>query len=238
MARGYKRYRIENFPELQIGQEIVTDHQLGMQFDTEEKDDQVHDVIKLLGYSEHHKFHKYQIWHEAWDSGIWRYQNQRLTRIISIQEMFGYLELNTPYMYIQRTKYSDSFMKRLAETYKEFHAYEREVDLYKLMDNLQGKKITGAWFGDLKIRDVRTAAIFGERVTTSDEWSRYNSRGKVTSVQVQISLNSGEFSVQLSRDGKITLQNAQNEREDMETLIGLEILIKPFVTRDDVAITL
>ncbi|GIK36498.1 MAG: hypothetical protein BroJett011_03310 [Chloroflexota bacterium] len=38
MARSYKRYRIEGFPDLKVGEEIHTTHQLGIRFPDEPQD--------------------------------------------------------------------------------------------------------------------------------------------------------------------------------------------------------
>lgn len=238
MARSYKRYRVEGFPELKVGEEIHTTHQLGIRFPDEPQDDEVHSRLRLLGESEHPHFLKYKAHHEVLKSQLFRHQGVVYDRLIAIEEMMAYRDPNSPYLYFKGTRYSDQFLRQLARSIPEFHAYKREVDLRRLSQEIE-RKVKGGWFGDLKIQDVRTAAIFGGGVADdSEEWDRHRTTGKLASVVIELSIANEGLSAMLSNDGGILIYTTQDEREDLDTLLQLDHIIQDFVLRDDVAITM
>jgi hypothetical protein len=236
MARSYKRYRVEGFPELKVGEEIHTTHQLGIRFPDEPQDDQVHSRLRLLGESEHPQFLKYKAQHEAVRSQLFRHQGVVHDRLIAIEEMLAYRDPATPHLYFKGTRYSDQFLRQLARSLPEFHAYKRELDLGQLSQKIEGK-VKGGWFGNLKIQEVRVAAIFGGGVADGEEWGRSRPTGKLTSVVIELSIANEGLSAMLFNDGGILIYTTQDEREDLDTLIQLDQIIQDFVVRDDVAIT-
>jgi hypothetical protein len=236
MARSYKRYRVEGFPELNVGEEIHTTHQLGIRFPDEPQDDQVHSRLRLLGESEHPRFMKYKAQHEVLKLQLFRHQGVVYDRLIAIEEMMAYRDPTSPYLYFKGTRYSDQFLRQLARSIAEFHAYKREVDLRRLSQEIE-RKVKGGWFGNMMIQDVRTAAIFGGGVADAEEWDRHRTTGKLASVVIELSIANEGLSAMLSNDGGILIYTTQDEGEDLDTLIRLDQMIQDFVLRDDVAIT-
>jgi hypothetical protein len=236
MARSYKRYRVEGFPEMKVGEEIYTTHQLGIRFPDEPQDDEVHSRLRLLGESEHPQFLKYKAQHEVLRSQLFRHQGMVHDRLIAIEEMMAYRHPMDAHLYFKGTRYSDQFLKQLARSIPEFHAYKREVDLSRLSQEIE-QKVKGGWFGDLKIQGVRTAAIFGGGVADAEEWGRSRLAGKLTSVVIELSIANEGLSAMLFSDGGILIYTTQDERDDLDTLIQLDQIIQAFVVRDDVAIT-
>ncbi|MBE7556985.1 MAG: hypothetical protein HS126_38595 [Anaerolineales bacterium] len=237
MARSYKRYRVEGFPELTVGEEIHTTHQLGIRFPDEPQDDQVHSQLRLLGESEHPQFLKYKVQHEVLRLQLFRHQGLVHDRLITIEEMMAYRDPTSPHIYFKGTRFSDQFLKQLARSIPQFHAYKREIDLNQLGREIE-RKVKGGWFGNLKIQDVRVAGIFGGGVAEAEEWERSRTTGKLTSVVIELSIANEGLSAMLFSDGGLLIYTTQEEREDLNTLIQLDQIIQDFTLRDDVAITL
>jgi hypothetical protein len=238
MVRSYKRYRVDGFPQLEVGKEIHTQHQMGIRFPDDPQDDQLHSRIKLLGESTHPDFLKYLVEHEVIRELPHRFANIIREKLIAIERMTLYQHVREPYIYfLGKSAYSDQFLKRLAAETKELHAYERQIDLRRLCREIEGK-VTGGWFKDLKIADVRTAIIFGERVIESSDWGRYDELGTMGSIIIELSMGNGGMSIRLFNDGGVVIFNAQDEREDLDSLMQLDQMFADFVVRDDVAFTL
>ncbi|GIK38206.1 MAG: hypothetical protein BroJett011_20390 [Chloroflexota bacterium] len=238
MTRGYKRYKVEGFPELEVGAVFSTKYQFGMPFPNDEAfDDTPHSRIGLLGSSEHSDFLKYRVEFEASKRQDFRYRNFRDTKFIAISKLVAFQDKRTPYIYVRGpSKYSDKFLEQLAEVIPEFHAFEREIDLRRLVE--ERPKITGGWFTNLKIEKVQTVAIFGPSVSQSEDWSKYEVLGKTSSIVTELQLSGDKVSVQLSRDGGIAIKTAMSEREDLDALIEIDKVLERYTLRDDVAFTL
>lgn len=236
-TRAYKRYRVENFPELAIGEEFATNHQPSLALAGGPQSEK-HNVITLLGFSEHMPYYKYHVWHEIDVTGLWRYNNDKIQHLIEIVEMNIYKCPDSDLVYFKGTRHSRNFLQRLADSSTlNFSAYEREIDLGELTKKL-GAKIKGAQFANLEIENVTTAAIYGDGVADSHDYERYTNRGDISFVIIELDLSVTKMSIRLSRDGTILLYKNQNEREDLTTLVQIDEYIEPFILKpDDILVT-
>lgn len=187
MAIAYAYYEVENFPEMQIGDERQTATQLSFPGD----DDTIHTTIRFLGNSEHKAFSKYRVTHETIKRIKARFQNEYRNQIIAVMEfnLFRAQQASSVLITAKGLLCREMFKRfeRAPESFPDFQWLERRVDLAGLGRDLAGG-VTGGWFTRRKIADLRSAGIFGPTVAESDEWMRYEQAGDLSSLLNRVHL--------------------------------------------------
>lgn len=232
MPRPYQYYPIENFPiPAKPHSTWETFSQLGL---PEEKgDDSAHSTIKFEGYSPYLDYLKYHVHHET-DKPTWlRYSRDERRRAIFIEEFHMFLPPNLSYMFIDTTvKSSRDLLKRIKQKDPNFQYKLREVDLLAMKET-QSQHVRGGWFRELDIADVSTAAIFGDNVGESDEWEKYETKGKLSSLVIEFSYLGEHQSVIIGSSGAITLYSNYDESSSLKLVEKFNNIAMRFQTEID-----
>ena len=209
MPRPFQYHAIENFPiEPKPRSTWQTHTQLALP--EEEGDDSAHSTIKFVGHSIYNDYLKYHVHHETEKTSWLRVANMERRKAIFIEEFHIYLPPNSSYILVETTaKNSRELLKRIKQKDSRFQYKLREVDLLAMKNQTQ--HVRGGWFRDLDIADVSTAAIFGNNVGDSDEWERYETSGKLSSLVIEFSYQGEHHSVNISASGAITLYSNYDE---------------------------
>jgi hypothetical protein len=214
MTRPFQYHAIENFPVPDRLDAVWETHiQLGLP--EEEADDSAHSTVKYVGHSVYNNYLKYHVRHESPKTSWLRVGNIERHKAIFIEEFHLYLPPNLSYVFVETTtKNARELLRRIKQKKSSFHYKLREIDLLAMKAETQ--RIRGGWFRDLGIADVRTAAIFGDDVGESDEWERFELKGKLSSLLIEFSYADELHSVNVSASGAITLYSRYDEASALE----------------------
>jgi len=223
MPRGYKYYEIQNLPVLSVGQVFTTSHQEVLE--VAEVETPAHSTLRFIGNSDHPLYEKYFVQHERERNKKVRIGTAIRNRIIEIEEFHLFVPKDRSYVFAgTKETYCDEFFTRLRSSYREFEFRGLRINLAKLRAELE-MSVRGGWFKNLTIADVRTAGIFGSKVSESDDWSRYEQSGILSALTLELEMQGIQYNFQLLRDGGTVLYDPLSERDCVEFLQNIRDLI-------------
>lgn len=213
-VRAYRFYRVKSFPELDIGESVKTRYQPSLV--PREVDHGPRTVLTSVGLSDLHTLKKVHVLHETEEEVRGRYRNEPIRKYIAEVEFHLFYNPVTKVMYADaKGKICREMLKRLAAEGADLEAERSQIDLVRLAQDIQAA-VTGGWFGNLKIADVSTAALFGGTVGESDEWKRYSSVGDLKALNIVFDLGGRFYKVQITLERTIVIFSAVTESEALE----------------------
>jgi hypothetical protein len=230
MAKSYQYHQIEEFPVLpEKGAEWQSDTQLAL---LAGEDDTAHSIVRFLGESDSKYFYRYFVKHETLQKRKIRFANEERSQVIFIEEFHLYIPEPLNYLWAEtKAPYCNELLKRIKTNSPGFLYYNRIVDLHEMRSKLRGN-VRGGWFRELEIADVSTAAIFGANVSESEEWQHYEDAGILSALVLEFTYRGGKHSVQITRNGTITLYGTYQERDSLELVDTINDIVNKFA--DDI----
>lgn len=213
MPRPYRYFHCSEFPiPDQVGDEVQTVQQLSLGGENHEA------VTKFRyeGEADEPSFERYLITHQREVNVNLIIQQEKVRRAIAIEEFNGYYKRSGGYWLLMADRRtSRSAWERMAKRPEPIRATESGIDLNGIDQNLG--MVTGAYFKELDIRDVRGAALFGtDQVMESDEAKYYLEQGVVSAVYMHVAQESGLGStVMVTKDRLVLVLSTLQEADDL-----------------------
>ncbi len=188
-------------------------------------DDQVTTAVQPVSDWLHAELDKVRVRHEQTLHFEGRYRNDPINEVIRVDRFDVYLPKQrgaTTHAYVcgRGQIWRDAF-RRMHGADGRFAYTVEELDLLKLISRLEAG-VGGGWFGNLKIEKVKSAALFGADVTESDDWSRLERLGDLTTIYVVLDDESGEpQSLMLGRDWTIVVYRDRGEVANLDFVAAI-----------------
>lgn len=217
----------EDFPQLDLNDSISNKVQTALPWG----DETTETSIAYLGAAEDSAFERYVVLHQVEREMDAFFNQQAVRRLIENRRFPAYYFRDRGYFLVgARDRDTSGMFDRLATGDVPVHATKEEIDLTTVMAL---GKTTGAYFGNLRIDKVRTAAVFGTTtVVESEEWSHYAELGDLKVIYMRMMADDGEVRVvQLLRDRSVVLMKNDTERADLcfvrELQASIDQLLSP-----------
>jgi hypothetical protein len=196
-------------------------------------DEEVHSRMKWLGMSEHDEYKKYKVEHETLRDIRARFQGEIYNSIIHVVTFDLFASTDFSHLYAAtREPYCNEFLHRLKSVSDGFAYLDREIDMRALRENLH-EDVRGAWFRELEIADVNSAALWGPTVTDSDDWARYEALGNISTLSIELDFAVRRETIQVTRSGGIVLYGNMDEGEALEFVQKIDRLVQAHELRTD-----
>lgn len=154
------------------------------------------------------------------------YNQQRMHELIEVMQFTAYYNRNKNYFLVAAGKQeSKSLFDRLARSSPPINTVPGRVDLNKLSEM---GPTTGGWFGNLKVQEVSSAALFGtEMVVESPEWARNSKVGKISALNMRIADSLGSTrAVMVTQDRLVLLMKDYGENQNLMFVAYVNDLIE------------
>ncbi|MDQ3916386.1 MAG: hypothetical protein M3285_13450 [Actinomycetota bacterium] len=168
-----------DFPALEVNDSIKSVTQLAMPWG----DHQAHTTLTFQGSADAEEFERYRIEHQL-DRDIDAIWNQQhIHRVIEVKEFHAYYYREKHYALVDTKKVdARSAMSRLNDGVRDIKVGKLPDIPLAAMEKIQGGVTAGGYFGKLKIAKVKSAALFGEEVSESADWQRYEEAGELSAL--------------------------------------------------------
>jgi hypothetical protein len=222
MAKGFQYRDIFNFPKMKVEEIYETLTQPVLPWVEEGFDDSIHSTITYLGKSAHPDFLRFHVEHETLRPYRVRFNNVRRDSVIVVETFDLFIAQNYSYSWADTSsKNVNELLRRVIDTERDrdnkFSFVEHQIDLIQMGRDIQ-LIITGGHFNELRIADVRAAALFGEGVGGSADWQRYEDHGKLSAIVFQMPFYGTLQRTMVTKNGGIVIFSNFNE-QDVITLI-------------------
>lgn len=211
MAKAYHYLKIDSLPELDVGEKIVTKHQLALPV----ADCEASTHIEKLGLAEDDVFDKYHVVHQVSRDVDAIYNQRPMHRYLEIRKFAAFRHRSANYMIVESSREdARGAFKRLGKANTPVITEHVEIDLEALQ---QLGETTGGWFGKLQIADVSTAGLFGtSTVSESEDWKRYSEDGELNALLMRVvDEGGGVRSLMVTRDRLILLYRDDGEADNL-----------------------
>lgn len=212
MPIPFQYFPCDSLPKFEVGEGTHTRVQMAFEWATESAETS----ITYDGPSEHAAFERFGVLHQAERNVDAYYNHTPISQIKENLRFEAFYNRDAGY-FLVRTKRSvarDAF-ERLLDAKPPVTTRLTTIDLKSVMAL---GHTTGAYFGNLKIENVRTAAVFGDTtVVESEEWEHYSELGDVSTLYLRVMDGDGEMrTLQFMRDRGVLLMKDSGERGNLE----------------------
>lgn len=226
-AKAYRYYRVESFPSLGIGESLRTQHQFTLL--REHVDETAHTELKYLGLAELDSFHKYHVIHEMQENVRGRYRNEPIYEYIAEVRFHLYYEPKREILFADtRGPICREFIRRFRGSKVDMSLTAGRVDLVKLAMDMKSK-LTGGWFGKLRVADVSAIGLFGPHVGESNEWDKYSELGELSSIDVIFEYEGTLQGVKITKDRTIVFYRPLTEFHALTLLEQIQTELDRYV---------
>lgn len=179
-----------------------------------------------LGLAENPSFERYEVLHQIERDVDAYYNQQPVKRLLENRRFHAYLHREGGYWLIStRRRDARGVFERLAHDHESVVVNDEQIDL-RTITSLGST--TGAYFGNLRIDKVRTAAVFGSTtVVESEEWGHYSELGELSVVYMRVMADDGETrTLMVMRDRGVNLMKDTGERLNLAFVADLQDSIR------------
>lgn len=230
MARSFTYCKMDNFPTLELGQQVDT----GGQATFEDYPFRgAHSEVTYLGSSEHNAFSKYKVMHETQKTYRHRFDGDIRNTIIAISEFHLFQHRDGYFMVDTNQKEIRELADRLQQAYPEalLLLRFRIVDLRALHENITrvgaDTSVIGGYFHQLKVDRVSSATIFGHEVGESPLWGEFEMKGELGGLILNFEFYGDLTSAMITRTGGIVLYSTFEEHLALELVENINRVIEP-----------
>jgi hypothetical protein len=217
VTAGYAYIHAPDFPRLDLNEVFRTSAQTTLASGGQET---AHSSIEFVGSTPGGMFERYWAEHQRNEQTDALWMGNEITRFIRRVRFPLYYRREKGYFLVKtKGKIAREFFNRFARETAAMKGKPGQLDLRS-----QEWKTLGGWFGNLKIKDVRTAALFGtEAIVGSEEWKHYEEAGDVSQLHVEIDIGGGDFRpVGVTKTRGIVLYTEYDEERDLTFLAQLQ----------------
>lgn len=218
MAVPYQYLRSDEFPVLELGESISSKVQTSLPWG----DPTAESSATFLGLADNPAFERYEVLHQIERDVDAFYNQQPVKRLLENRRFHAYLHRQGGYWLIStRRRDARGVFERLAHDHDGVVVSDEQIDL-RTITSLGST--TGAYFGNLRIDKVRTAAVFGTTtVVESEEWEHYSELGDLSVVYMRVMADDGETrTLMVMRDRGVNLMKDTGERLNLAFVADLQ----------------
>lgn len=154
---------------------------------------------------------------------IWH--GNEIKRLVQNHMFEAFYERDRRYLLMQvRKDVAIGAMSRLALNAHEHGLRRRDYEMLNLkhLERAVGKT-SGGYFRDLKIANVKGAALWGEDVILSEEWLKYDEAGDLSTIVVHVPVDADRVAgILLSQDRSISLYKSMGQADDLDFIRKLQ----------------
>jgi hypothetical protein len=230
VARSFHYFRIENFPKLELGQQVRSGGQAVFE---DYPIRGAHSEITYLGVSEYDAFTKYKVIHETKKTYRHRVDGDIRNTLIAVSEFHLFRHRNGYFMADTNAKEVRELANRLGQAYPEslLLLMFRTVDLRSLHEDIlrvdADTSVIGGFFHQLRVDRVSSATIFGHEVGESPLWDEFETKGELGGLMLNFEFYGDLTSAMITKSGGIVLYSAFGESLALELVENLNKVIEP-----------
>lgn len=209
------------FPVLALGDALSTKVQTALPWGNASAETS----LTFQGLADDPQFERYEVLHQVERDVDAYFNDQQVNRLLENRRFKAYLHRGDGYWLISsRRKDARGVFDRLKKAHDTVEAGAEETDLASL---LSLGSTTGAYFGNLKIDKVRTAAVFGSTtVVESEEWGHYSELGDLTVLYMRVRGDDGDTrTLTLMRDRGVLLMKDAGKRLNLSFVASFQTSI-------------
>ncbi len=213
-------YFSASFPVLEIDESIKSVTQLAMPWGNH----QAHTTLTFQGSADADEFERYHIEHQI-DRDIDAIWNQeQIHRVIELKDFHAYYYRERNYALVDAKKAdARSAIYRLGDGDTEIRVAKLPDITLAAMERIQGAVTAGGYFGKLKIAKVRSAALFGDDVSESADWQRYEEAGELSALFMRaVTPEDLERTVLLTHNRIVVLYTNDGEAKNLRFVARLQ----------------
>lgn len=230
-AKAYRHYRVESFPSLRIGESLHTQYQFTLL--REHVDESAHTELKYLGLADLDSFHKYHVIHERPENVRGRYRNEPIYEYIAEVRFHLYYDPKSKMLFADtRGPICREFIRRFKGSKIDMSLKAVRVDLIKLAMDMKSK-LTGGWFGKLRVADVSAIGLFGPHVGESNEWEKYSELGELSSIDVLFEYEGALHQVKMTKDRTTVFYKPLTEFHALTLLTEIQTELDRYVPQPE-----
>jgi hypothetical protein len=208
--------KAERFPDLKVGDEKVTKHQIGIP--ETEVDDDASTVISHLGLAEHRDFDRLTCKHEELRDIDGRWNRKPIRSLIVAHHFQLFRNRKRPDLLFATG--AGPIVRSAMRSLKgdDFLVEHEPVDIRELRKVLKAKKATthGVFFSELKIAKVKSAMLYGEDVDQSEEYGRYDLAGTLSGIMFETVLGGAVEKFLVTKKRTVVVYRPRAERDLLE----------------------
>lgn len=225
-AKGYQYYKVDSFPNWELGNVFETTHQDSL---LEDFDEAPRTVITATGLADYREFSKYHVKHETYKKVQGRYKNEPIAGYIAQEEFHIFYHSIIKSMIVDSTRINcKEMVTRVERSEKNFDVTSQDIDLVKLGNDLR-VDVRGGWFGDLKVSDVSSIGIFGPTVGESQEWDRYEQVGTLKAIDLELDVEGRRILVKIMSNRGIVLFETITESKALVLLLKIQSTLDSYI---------
>lgn len=196
------------FPQLALGTSISTKVQTSLPWG----DPTAETSLTFQGLADDPQFERYEVLHQVERDVDAFYNQQAVRRLLENRRFHAFFNRSKGYWLVSsKRRDARGVFERLKREHNDIKAEPVDTDLSALSSL---GSTTGAYFGNLRIDKVRTAAVFGSTtVVESEEWEHYSDLGELTVLYMRVMADDGDIrTLMLMRDRGVLLMKDTGER--------------------------
>jgi hypothetical protein len=222
MPVPYQFVECPNFPDVEVGASIAIRVQAALPWG----DPSATTSLTYVGPAEHVIFERYDALHQV-EKDVDAFVDQQQIKTILMNRRFPafYNRRDGYWLVCASRQHSLNLFERLRREYHDLEINHVEVNLAELSTI---GSTTGAYFGNLKIDKVRTAAVFGSTtIVESEEWEHYSDLGDLSVIYMRVMATDGESrALMLMRDRGVLLMKDFGERLNLSFMKNVQQAIE------------
>jgi hypothetical protein len=206
------------FPVLALGDSISTKVQTSLPWG----DPTAETSLTFQGLADDPQFERYEALHQVERDVDAFYNQQPVRRLLENRRFHAFFNRSKGYWLVSsKRRDARGVFERLKREHSDVQAESAETDLAELSSL---GATTGAYFGNLRIDKVRTAAVFGSTtIVESEEWEHYSELGELTVLYMRVMADDGEIrTLTLMKDRSILLMKDTGERLNLAFAASLQ----------------
>lgn len=204
----------DNIPE---GEVISTYQQMSIEGD----DSQPTSSIKLIKRNYYKGFDKYIIHHEKVKRKKGRAYGEDIifNSFVETMSMNAYYNAEYELFLIEGNKSSvNDFKKKFEKNYPDkFQLSRSNVDFPYLIKHTQN--VWGGWLNDFNDGNLKSVALYGDRVNLSEDYNRYKAAGKLSSLNCSIVFEKTSYDFMITANKTVVIMQNRTPEEDIDLLL-------------------
>ncbi len=214
------------FDGIQEGGIKTTGQQLSLGSD----DHQPSSSIKLIKRNYYKGFDKYIIYHEKVKRKQGRAYGEDIlfSSFVESSSMNAYFNSQLDLFLVEGNKSSvNGFIKKFEKNYPDKFEFTRsEVDFPYLIQHTQN--VWGGWLNGFNDGNLKSVALYGDRVNLSEDYNRYKAAGELSSLNCSIAFEKTSYDFMITANKTVVIMQNRTPEEDIDLLL----FIRPMLYKD------
>ncbi|MCC6607883.1 MAG: hypothetical protein IT327_32050 [Anaerolineae bacterium] len=221
MASSYSLFLLEQFPEIQVGNEISSVQQLSL--DIPGVTEPPRTIFALQREISQLGIGVFRVTHEHIARKVGRVERINFTSFVAIEHFAGFLKRDLSLLMLKVNKDdAKRTMRNISRTHDDIVYAYANIDLDKLIGQLEGR-LTGVYFTVDDSANISSGAYWGQRVDGDFRFDRALDEGAMTFIRFFHNFGGELFHVGASSDYNVVIyENNLDEHLELELVLDIK----------------